>query len=60
MDKVNKQIYMGIILIALGVVMSGGMNMGPVGIVFIGVGAYFFIAGMAKQKKKQSEEKKAD
>jgi len=36
------------------------MNMGPVGIVFIAVGGYFFIVGMAKRRKEQSLGKKEE
>jgi len=49
----NRKIYYGIILIALGIVYNTTMEnvSGTIGTVFIGIGALFFISGMADMKK---------
>ena len=57
MEDSKKKIYMGIIIIALGIVMTSAMEgiPRPLGLVLIGIGGVFFILGV---KKKKAEEKK--
>ena len=52
MDKTINQIYLGIIIIALGVIMTSAMQgiPRPLGLVFIGVGVIQLILGMKKKK----------
>lgn len=47
----KRRIYLGIILIALGIVMNTTLRVGSIGTVMIAVGGLFFIAGMAKKKE---------
>ena len=57
MNKTINQIYMGIIIIALGVIMTSAMQGIPrsLGLVFIGVGVIQLILGMKKKKKAEDE-----
>ena len=52
MNKSINQIYMGIIIIALGVIMTSAMQgiPRPLGLVFIGVGVIQLVLGMKKKK----------
>ena len=52
MNKSINQIYMGIIIIALGVIMTSAMQgiPRPLGLVFMGVGVIQLILGMKKKK----------
>ena len=54
----KKFIFMGIIIIALGVTFSATLKdtVGSLGTVFIAVGGLFFIIGMSK-KRKEDEQK---
>lgn len=58
MKKHKKRIYAGIIIIALGVVMTANLPepMGPVGLVFIGVGGFYLILGLRDRKKAMSND----
>ena len=53
-------IYFGIIIIALGIVVTSAMEgiPRPLGLVFIGIGGIFFILGM--KKKKEEDRTKSD
>ena len=52
MNKSINQIYLGIIIIALGVIMTSAMQgiPRPLGLVFIGVGVIQLVLGMKKKK----------
>jgi hypothetical protein len=50
----KKRIYLGIILISLGIVMNTTLSIGGIGTVMIAVGGLFFIAGMARKKEEES------
>ncbi len=52
----KKRIYLGIILISLGVVMNTTLSIGSIGTVMIALGGLFFIAGMAKKREEDAEE----
>ena len=58
LERYRKFIFMGMIIIALGVIFSTTMKdtIGTLGTVFIAVGGLFFIFGMSK-KRKEVEEK---
>ncbi len=45
----NRKLYLGIVLIALGIMFNTTMN-NTIGIVFIAVGVLFFILGMQDKK----------
>jgi hypothetical protein len=53
----KKRIYLGIILISLGIVMNTTLSIGGIGTVMIAVGGLFFIAGMARKKRKNQANK---
>ena len=57
MNKTINQIYMGIIIIALGVIMTSAMQgiPRPLGLVFIGVGVIQLILGMKKKKAEEGD-----
>ncbi|MCB0260675.1 MAG: hypothetical protein KDH97_11795 [Calditrichaeota bacterium] len=48
----RRSIFLSIILIALGVVLINAFSVPPIGVVFIAVGGFFFIVGMAGLKKR--------
>ncbi len=52
MDAARSQVYLGITMIALGVVMTTAMHglPQPVGLVVVGIGGVVFILGMRKRK----------
>ncbi|MBD3383922.1 hypothetical protein GF407_03250 [candidate division KSB1 bacterium] len=58
MENSKKKIYMGIIIIALGIVMTSAMQgiPRPLGLVFIGIGGIFFILGMRQKKKDENSQ----
>jgi hypothetical protein len=58
LESYRKFIFMGIIIIALGVTFSTTLedSVGSLGTIFIAVGGLFFIIGMSK-KRKQEESK---
>lgn len=51
----KKRIYMGIILISLGVVMNTSLDVGAIGTVMIAIGGLFLISGMAKKREEEAE-----
>lgn len=59
MEKYRKFIFIGIIIIALGITFSTTLKdtVGSLGTVFIAVGGLFFIIGMSK-KRREVERKK--
>jgi hypothetical protein len=56
MSKTKNQIYMGIIIIALGVIMTSAMPgiPRPLGFVFIGIGVIVFTFGIRKKKARDN------
>jgi hypothetical protein len=56
MDPASRLIYLGITIIALGVVMTSAMGglPRPVGLVFIGIGGVLFILGMRRRRDDHS------
>jgi len=52
-------IFVGIIVIALGVTFSTTLkeNVGSLGTVFIAIGGFLFIVGMARKRKEDAEAK---
>jgi len=55
MDNWRRALYLGMILIAFGIVMTITSNVHSVGSVFVAVGGLFFIIGMARRKKVQAQ-----
>lgn len=53
MERYRRYIFMGIVIIALGVGFSTTLkdSLGPLGIVFIALGGLFFIIGMRLKSK---------
>jgi drug/metabolite transporter superfamily protein YnfA len=53
LEKYRKYIFAGIIIIALGIILSTTMaeTMGSAGIVLIAIGGLFFIIGMSMRRK---------
>jgi drug/metabolite transporter superfamily protein YnfA len=51
--KYKRTIFLGIILIALGVTFNTTLEIGSIGTVFIALGGLFFIAGMARKRKEE-------
>jgi len=53
LEKYKRYIFVGIIIIALGVTFSTTMkdSLGSLGTVFIAIGGLFFIIGMSMKKK---------
>ena len=65
LKKSQRIIFMGIIIIALGIVLSTTLaeKVGAIGTVLIAVGGLFFIAGMSRKKQEEeieSQEEKSD
>lgn len=60
MEGYKRILFMGIIVIALGVIFSTTLSdtLGSLGIVFIAIGALLFIASMSRKKKEEDETKK--
>ncbi len=60
MEGYNRILFMGIIVIALGVMFSTTLSdkLGPLRIVFIAVGGLLFIASMSRRKKEEAEAEK--
>ena len=53
METYKRKIYMGMIMITLGIVFNTTMkeNMASIGTIFIAIGGLFFISGMAEKRK---------
>lgn len=53
LEKPSKFIFVGIVIISLGITLSTAMkdSFGAIGTVFIAVGGLFFIIGMSKKRK---------
>ncbi len=56
-EEYRKYIYMGIVVISLGIVFSTTLkdNVEPLGNVLVAVGGLLFIVGMSKKKKEEKE-----
>ena len=59
LEEYRKYIFIGIIIIALGVTLSTTMKdtVGSLGTVLIAVGGLFFIIGMNKKRKEDGQKK---
>lgn len=59
LEEYRKYIFIGIIIIALGVTLSTTMKdtVGSLGTVLIAVGGLFFIIGMSKKRKEDDQKK---
>lgn len=62
MKSYRKPLYVGIIIILIGIVLNNilSANMAPFGTVLIGVGALFFIIGINKKRVFEEQNKKDD
>lgn len=60
LEPYKRFIYIGIIVIALGVTLSTTLKetIGSFGTVFIAIGGMFFIIGMSKKRKENEQKKK--
>ena len=60
LEKYKRFIFIGILIIALGVTFSTTLKetVGSLGIVFLAVGGLFFIIGMSKKRKKDEQKNK--
>ena len=60
MEGYKRILFMGIIVIALGVILSATLSdkLGSLGIVFIAIGGLLFIASMSRKKKEEDAAKK--
>ncbi|MDC1226461.1 hypothetical protein N8013_02305 [Algibacter sp.] len=60
LEKYKRFIFIGILIIALGVTFSTTLKetVGSLGIVFIALGGLFFIIGMSKKRKKDEQKNK--
>ncbi|MCF8261282.1 MAG: hypothetical protein K9J12_10945 [Melioribacteraceae bacterium] len=60
MESHKRFLFMGIIIISLGVVFSNSLSdkFGTLGIVFIALGGFLFIVGMQKKRKFEESNKK--
>ena len=60
MEGYKRILFMGIIVIALGVIFTSTLKdtLGSLAVVFIGIGGLFSIAGMSRKKKEEDEAKK--
>lgn len=59
-EKYRKYIFMGIIIISLGIVFSTALkdSVGSLGTVFVAVGGLFFIIGMNLKRKEDKSKNK--
>ncbi|WP_201327422.1 hypothetical protein [Thermotomaculum hydrothermale] len=57
MEKWRRMLFLGIVLIALGVIFTTTLSskFGSLGIVFIALGGLFFIIGMNKKNKEEKD-----
>ena len=60
LEKYKRNIFMGIIIIALGITFATTMkdSVGAFGIVFIAIGGLFFIIGMSQKRKGEAGKNK--
>jgi len=60
LEKYKRNIFMGIIIIALGITFTTTMkdSVGAFGIVFIAIGGLFFIIGMSQKRKGEAGKNK--
>ena len=53
----KKLTYIGIIVIAFGILFNTTIDMGALGTVFIAIGGLLFISAMARKRKEEEEQK---
>jgi ABC-type Fe3+-siderophore transport system permease subunit len=56
----RRLLFLGMVLIALGITFTTTLkdSVGPIGIVFVAVGGFFFIVGMSKKRKEDEQKNK--
>jgi ABC-type Fe3+-siderophore transport system permease subunit len=56
----RRSLFLGMVLIALGITFTTTLkdSVGPIGIVFVAVGGFFFIVGMSKKRKEDEQKNK--